>query len=63
MAKIVLVRKRGARKDGWNYHATCTICFGSKQDINGVGGVTKEEAERLALKHCKEVHLKKENKL
>ena len=56
MAKIVLVRKRGTRKDGWNYHATCTICWGSKADINGVGGVLKERAQQLADKHCNEVH-------
>jgi hypothetical protein len=56
MAKIVLVRKRGARKDGWNYHATCTICRGSKADINGVGGVLKERAQELADKHCNDVH-------
>ncbi len=56
MAKIVLVRKRGTRKDGRNYHATCTICFGSKQDINGVGGVSKDEAQRLAIKHCDVFH-------
>lgn len=63
MTKIVLVRKRGTRKDGRNYHATCTICFGPRSDVNGVRGVSKEEAERLALKHVKEVHGKTENKL
>jgi hypothetical protein len=55
-AKIVLVRKRGTRKDGRNYHATCTVCSGSKADINGVGGVLKEEAQRLAVKHCNDFH-------
>lgn len=56
MAKIVLVRKRGTRKDGWNYHATCTICRGAKADINGVGGVLKERAQQLADNHCDEYH-------
>lgn len=63
MAKIVLVRKRGTRKDGRNYHATCTICWGARADVNGVLGLSKEGAEELALKHVKEVHGKTENKL
>jgi hypothetical protein len=56
MAKIVLVRKRGKRKDGHNYVATCTICNGSKRDVSGVSGVSKDRAEEMALNHCDSVH-------
>lgn len=56
MAKIVLVRKRGTRKDGRNYVATCTICRGSKSDVSGVSGVSKDRAEELAINHCDSVH-------
>lgn len=56
MAKIVMVRKRGTRKDGWNYVAQCTICSGSHQDVSGISGVTKERAQELAIKHCNEFH-------
>lgn len=56
MVKIVLVRKRGTRRDGQNYHATCTICRGAQADINGVAGVLKERAQELANNHCDTVH-------
>lgn len=54
--KIVLVRKRGTRKDGRNYVATCTICSGARSDVSYVLGVDRAEAQRLADKHCVEVH-------
>jgi len=48
--KIVLVRRRGTRKDGRNYVATCTICNGANRDISGVMGVSKEQALEMADK-------------
>lgn len=56
MARIVLVRKRGARKDGCNYVTTCTICNGSRADVSGVGGVSKERATELKAQHEINVH-------
>lgn len=56
MAKYVMVRKRGVRQDGHNYVAQCTVCSGSKQDVSGVRGVTKEMAQQLAVKHCSDYH-------
>ncbi len=56
MAQIVLVRKRGTRKDSQNYVTTCTICRGSKADVSGVSGVSKERAIQLKDKHINEAH-------
>ncbi len=55
-AQIVLVRKRGSRKDGRNYVTTCTICSGSRRDVSGVGGVSEEHARHLKEKHLTEIH-------
>jgi len=54
--KLVLVRKRGTRKDGRNYVATCTVCSGARADVSGVLGVSKERADELAAKHVTDVH-------
>lgn len=56
MARIVLVRKRGTRKDGCNYVTTCTICNGSRADVSGVSGVSKERASQLKALHEDGVH-------
>lgn len=56
MVRIVLVRKRGSRKDGCNYVTTCTICPGSRADVSGVGGVSKERAQDLKASHENAVH-------
>lgn len=54
--RIVLVRKRGARKNGRNYVTTCTICPGAARDVSGVLGVSKEEAQALADRHVMDAH-------
>jgi hypothetical protein len=51
MARLVLVRKRGTRKDGCNCVTTCTVCPGSKADVSGVGGVSRERALELKAQH------------
>jgi len=56
MARIVLVRKRGTRKDGRNYVTTCTICPGVRSDVSGVAGVSAERARELADLHVNTVH-------
>lgn len=56
MARLVLVRKRGTRKDGCNYVTTCTVCPGSKADVSGVGGVSRERAMQLKAQHENDVH-------
>ncbi len=54
--RFMSVRKRGTRKDGWNWVTVCRICPGSRGDVSGVGGVTRETAVRLKDKHIAEVH-------
>lgn len=54
--RYVSVRKRGARMDGWNYVTTCHVCSGSKGDVSGVSGVTKERADELREIHIRDVH-------
>ncbi len=56
MAQIVLVRKRGTRKDGRNYVTTCTVCNGAARDVSGVGGVSKEAADAYKESHIRTVH-------
>lgn len=54
--RIVLVRKRGTRKDGQNYVTTCTVCWGAQADVSGVGGVTRERALELKVSHENDKH-------
>lgn len=55
-AQIVLVRKRGTRKDGCNYVTTCVLCSGARGDVSGVGGVSKARALELKETHLATVH-------